>query len=108
MIYFSPLTAIVIACELLAPQTTLVPHTTLKPLLVLVPHTTELPQTTDWPLVLVPHTTEVPHIRHGRKPLTASRLLNFRNEGVKPFCPNPWDTGQSVPHGVFTRGVNGK
>ena len=44
MIYFSPLTAIVIACELLAPQTTLVPHTTLKPLLVLVPHTTELPK----------------------------------------------------------------
>lgn len=45
--YFSPLIVMLIACELLAPQTTLVPHTTLKPLLVLVPHTTELPHTTD-------------------------------------------------------------
>jgi len=85
MIYFSPLTAIVIACELLAPQTTLVPHTTLKPLLVLVPHTTELPQTTDWPLVLVPHTTEVPQTTE--EPHTTERPHTTDEPFTKYTCP---------------------
>ena len=36
-------------------------------------------------------------IRHRGKLFTATNLPNLRNDGIKPFCPNPWDTGQSVP-----------